>query len=452
MRCLPDPLPAGLAAPLVRSLLLTAGCAATLPALSQSPPQQVVRGPVATYWLTADTVSGMAAMGAGGGGLGALMGMMSGRDGAAQRTLDLRLGSTQAPSGPHRADHAIPPGMAMGRALPLVTPEPAGRDPSPETPSERSLPDGVEQPRGRMLIFWGCGETVGAGQPVVIDFSKLGPGQPMPALVSRTVSLPRGPSFGTSRSFGAWPNERDRQPIPAQASLRGEHLVQGTYSPDIRFTIERHDFMPPVALSRGPRGAAGAQPLTWSPVAGATGYFLSAFGSGGDGGGGTDIVLWTSSAVQETGGQLGSHLPPTEVARLVRERVILPPDRTECTVPAAVMQAMPMGMLSFTAHGDELNLAHPPRPQDPKVPWEIQWTVKLRLKSTTSMLLGQGMAGAPGEAPAASGTARSDPPGAAEPSAGVPPTAPAGSTPNPADAVGKGVEQGVRMLRGILGR
>ena len=451
MRSLPDSRASGRARPVIRALLV-AGCSTLAPALAQSPPPQAVRGPVATYWLTADTAAGMAAAAAGGSGLGALMGMMSGRGSSAQRTLDLRLGSSQAASGPARAEHVIPPGMAMGRALPLVTPEIARAEAPSERSPERPLPDGVEQPRGRMLIFWGCGETAGPGQPVVIDFSKIGPGQPMPALVSRAVSLPRGPSFGANRGYGEWPNERDRQPVPAQASLRGEHLVQANYAPEIRFTIDRHDFMPPVVLSPGQRTASGAQPLGWTPVTGATGYFLSAFGAGSDGSGGNDIVLWTSSAVQETGGQLSGHLPPAEVARLVRERVVLPPDRTECTVPAAVMQAMPMGMLSFTAHGDELNLAHPPRPQDPKVPWDIQWAIKLRLKSSTSMLLGEAMAGGRTEDAAAPGTARTEPPSTTEPAAGATAPPPAGGASGTADAVGKGVEQGVRMLRGILGR
>lgn len=438
----------------VPGIVVLAGLVAASPAAAQSPSQQVVRGPVATYWLTADTVAGMAAMGAGGGGLSGLMGMMSGRGNAPQRTLDLRLGSSQAASGGPRAEHVIPAGMAMGRALPLVTPETVRDAPAePASSQERPLPEGVEQPKGRMLIFWGCGETVGAGQPVIIDFSRIGPGQPMPALVSRTINLPRGPAFGANRSFGAWPNERDRQAIPPQASLRGEHLVQGNYSPDIRFNVDRHDFMPPVALTQGARTAGGAQPLAWGAVGGATGYFASAFGAGG-GDGGNDIVMWTSSAVQETGGMLSGHVPPAEVARLVRERVVMPPDRTECTVPAAVMKAMPMGMLSFTAYGDELNLSHPPRPQDPKVPWDIQWTVKLRLKSSTSAMLGQGLGGAPGDAAAPTGTDRADAPAPApaESSAGASAPPPPRGTPSPTDAVGQGVEQGVRMLRGILGR
>jgi hypothetical protein len=55
------------------------------------------------------------------------------------------------------------------------------------------------------------------------------------------------------------------------------------------------------------------------------------------------------------------------------------------------------GMLRLIAYGDELNLAHPPRPKDAKAKWQPVWAVKLRVKAVTSGMLGmaaQGRAGA----------------------------------------------------------
>jgi hypothetical protein len=348
----------------------------------------------------------------------------------------------------------------MGASLPLVTPQPAK---APAEPAERTMPQGVEQPKGRMLIYWGCGEKVGPGQPIVLDFAKLGSVQAMqsmPQLASRSIRLPRGPSFGSSRTYGAWPNQRDTRQVPAQASLRGEHQVKGNYTPDMSFTVERHDFMPAVELRSG-RSASGTQQLTWKPVEGATGYFMTAFGADATSAGGTDLVLWSSSAVQEMGGSLSDHLPPSEVARMIRERVVLPPDRGDCTIPAEVIKAMPMGMLSFVAYGDELNLIHPPRPQDPKLPWAQQWAVKLRMKSTTMLPLGEGMGGLMGgggsRETGATGNAGRAGPGANEgaPAAGEPapqagrPPGPGGA---PADAVDQAVQEGVKVLRGLFGR
>jgi hypothetical protein len=445
--------------PLRAAAIVLIGAPATLGA--QGPPAQVVRGPVATYWVSADTRAGMGAMA--GAGLGGMLGMLAGRAPEAVRSLELRLGSSQAASGPPQAAHQVPPGLGMGASLPLVSPEPVAATPS--EPGERTLPQGMEQPKGRMLIFWGCGEKVGPGQPVVIDFSKIGPGQPMPALVSREVRAPRGPAFDRSTTYGAWPNERDRQPVPAQGSLRGEHAVRGNYAPEIRFAVDRHDFMAPAALT-ATRGATGSQQLAWKAIDGATGYFLSAVGAGAGSGGGTDVVMWTSSAVQEMGAALNGYVPPAEVARLVRERVVLAPDRTDCQVPADVSAAMPAGMLNFVAYGDELDVVFPPRPADPKLPWDQQYAVKLRLKSTSITPLGDGLAGlmgggGRGAPPAGAGSPAAG--GAAAPAPAVEaPTADTAGAPapspssQPAPSVGgvptEAVEQGVRVLRGLLGR
>jgi hypothetical protein len=75
------------------------------------------------------------------------------------------------------------------------------------------------------------------------DFAKLAAGQ-VPKFPMVRIANVRGPSFGRSRTYGDWPNIETRTTVPANASLRGEHLVRGNYSPDIRFSVgERTDFM-----------------------------------------------------------------------------------------------------------------------------------------------------------------------------------------------------------------
>jgi hypothetical protein len=110
---------------------------------AQSTPPQVVRGPTATYWPTADTSSGLAAMASG--GIGGMLGMLAGRSPAALLTLDLRLGSSQPPTGERQAEHLIPPTRSMGASLPLVTPQPAK---APAEPAERAVQEGVRVLRG----------------------------------------------------------------------------------------------------------------------------------------------------------------------------------------------------------------------------------------------------------------------------------------------------------------
>jgi hypothetical protein len=89
-----------------------------------------------------------------------------------------------------------------------------------------------------------------------------------------------------------------------------------------------------------------------------------------------------SANSKEFGEVLFSYIPPGEVARLVKDKVVLSPSTTECTVPKEVMAAAPNAMLRMIAYGDEANFAYPPRPKDPKAPWNPEWAAKVRVKST----------------------------------------------------------------------
>jgi len=388
--------------------------------------QQNVRPPIAHYWMSVETAAGMAGMG----GMGGMMGRMMGAPGmeSGKRML-LQLGSSQAASGEPRAQHDVPQALGMGPMLPLLTPQAARPEREP-----RDLPEGMERPRGRMLIFWGCGETARPGQPVIIDFAKLAAGQMPSGFTSRRVAAGSPPAPGRNRTYGDWPNREDSRAVPAAGSLRGDHAVKGNYSPEIRFAIgERHDFMAQVELAPAQPTPAGAMKVQWRAVPNATGYFATAMG-GNDR---EEVVFWSSSEVQEMGGALMDYVPPAEVARLIREKVVMAPQTTECAVPAEVIKAAQAPFFNFIAYGDELNLVHPPRPSDPKQTWEQQWAVKVRLKSTASALLAEGMGD----------EARAPRRGRAEPQGPGPQAQPQqGETPAPASPV----EEGTRILRGIL--
>lgn len=411
------------------ALLALACCAA-----AASAQQQKVTPPIAVYWMSIDTASGFPMGGPGGGGMSGMdigrMMLGGGMDGGPNRTMWLELGSQRSASGTPAAAHEIPAGMKMGASLPLETPQRA----KPE-PREDGMPERFEKPRGRLLIYWGCGEQAGPDQPYVVDFARVAQGEMPQGLVSRRVNISRGPSVSRSRTYGDWPNHKDGQRVPGDASLRGDHQVKGNYSPDIRFSLaDRYDFMEPVNLSQAKAG--GSVRLTWNRVPNAHGYFANAMGSKE---GAEDVVFWTSSSSREFGDQLMSWLPPGEVARLVKERAVMPPSTTECVVPAQFVAAAPSAFLRFIAYGEEANFVHPPRPQDPKVDWNQEWVAKVRLKSTVTALLGEeGMGGV--AAPSSSGRppegAGASQGGSAPPSAGT-----------PADAV----KEGVKTLKGLFG-
>jgi hypothetical protein len=362
----------------MKPLILVAPLLAALPSTIHAQAQQI-RPPIAHYWLSVETAGGMGMELPPG-----MAGMMPpGMQGG--KRMKLELGSSQAASGEPRAAHAIPPALAMGARLPLVTPR-GERAPSREVDEEREY----ERPKGRMLIYWGCAETVRAGQPVVIDFANMNSQDAARAFRSRGISRPRGPAPGRSRTYGTWHNEEDSRPVPAAGSLRGDHTVSGNYSPEIRFAVgEPHDFMQAVALEPVRKTSGGAFALKWRTVPTATGYFATAMGQGDNQ---NDLVTWSSSEVQEMGQVLMDYIPPAEVERLIREKVVMPSQTTECTVPAGIFKSE-ASMLNFIAYGNEMNLVHPPRPADPKMTWEQEWALKLRLKSTAMTMLGESEGG-----------------------------------------------------------
>jgi hypothetical protein len=366
--------------------------AGTMPEASAQTSQQKVTPPIAVYWVTAETRGGMAGLPGGmpGGAAGVLGGLLGG--GAASpmqggRSMLLELGSARTAGGEPAAAHEIPAGMNMGPSLPLLTP----RNPPPEPRGEDhdTPPRDFEKPKGRMLIYWGCGDATRSGQPLVIDFAKIAAGQ-MPKFPTVRINNPRGPSFGRNRTFGHWPNSETRTTVPVDASLRGDHLVKGNYSPDIRFSVsERTDFMQAPAFQPVTRTAGGGLSVQWQSIPNATGYALTAMGANAQ----QDLVLWSSSELADMGWGLNSWLSPAEVARLIKERVVLPPSTTECTVPADVVREAGSSMVSFVGYGDELNVVHPPRPTDPRVTWEQQYAVKVRQRTTGMLMLAEGEAG-----------------------------------------------------------
>jgi hypothetical protein len=67
---------------------------------------------------------------------------------------------------------------------------------------------------------------------------------------------------------------------------------------------------------------------------------------------------------------------------------VLPPTTEKCAIPEGIFGAAEGAMVRMIAYGPELNLAHPPRPADPKARWEPDWAVRVRIKSTGMTMLG----------------------------------------------------------------
>jgi hypothetical protein len=159
-----------------RALLATAlvGALLALPAASQSGklPKTQLWMDVATH-----TMSGIPGMSETGGGVSGFAMRMMGGDaaqnhyGAAQtpgmpgRYLDVALLNQLNPGA--EAEDLIPAGMQLGKTLPLLPPKAL----EPSKPGGTSTP-GINDgnAKARILIYWGCGTEVRAGQPREIKF------------------------------------------------------------------------------------------------------------------------------------------------------------------------------------------------------------------------------------------------------------------------------------------
>jgi hypothetical protein len=276
--------------------------------------------------------------------------------------------------------------------LPLLTPQRA-----PAVQATPGMPQGMGQPRGRLLIFWGCGERAKPGQPVVVDFASMSAGKVPPAFANAPkLNTAQPPSPTSHRTYGEWPNERTQTMVPADGSLVGEHVVRGNYSPEIRFNLSPdQDFLGPLNPGQM-RSAGGAVLLNWTQVASARAYAAMAMGSGGQ----DTMVVWSSSDSQLMPFALNDYLSGGDITRLVGQKVLMPATQTRCAVPQEAVAAMNnAGMLTMMAYGDEANFAFPPKPSAPAAAraWRPEWTAKVRRKSTHMSMLGMPAMGMSGQ-------------------------------------------------------
>ena len=386
-----------LATLLASGTLIIGGAGKPAPKPAATSVKQVVTGPVAQYWVSSTTSSGFGAMmGGGKPSMGDIMGMMGGGS-KVSHSLKLQLGSNQTAIAEATGDHVPEAPLGTG-VLPLyykAVKSTYEATPDPKMREERD----PEPPKGRILIFWGCGERARPGQPIEIDLSKItDPSQraammrQMPQMTSIALSAERPPSPDRFKSYAEWPNEKSRKSLTGQSSLLGTHKVASAFSPNINFTLgQSQDFLAPLDVNNA-KIASGAVMLNWRKIDQARAYIAYAIGGGSKGRGDNTMVIWSSSSANIGMNAMAmDYLNPADAARLVNQGVLMGESVTQCAVPAEAIAAAPSMMYTMTAYGNEANFSYPERPSDPKIPWNIQWTTKVRYKSTTGGILGQDM-------------------------------------------------------------
>jgi hypothetical protein len=368
--------------------------------LSALSPVQAADKPPAKYWMSVSTEVGFG-FGMGGGempGVGEMVtdGLFGGifgdgktrqaETGGARRSILLQLSGPNTPADPN-ADHFIPSGQKMGESLQLLTP-PNGKLSRREVSTDEAQEP--EKPKGRVLIYWGCGDKIRTGQPKVLDMATATPQQYGAFFKSYGINGPRGPRPAAGWTYARWPHEKDNQSIPKDSSLVGPQTIKANYAPEIHFDIpQQQDFMEPVVFTEKSAAKGEAASFRWKAIPNASGYFSMAMGGMGNDG----MVIWVSSEAPHMGWSLMDYLPTGEVHKLIKARVVLPPSTTECKIPKEVFKDSG-AMLQFIAYGNDLDMAHPARPKNAPKDWMPDWIAKVRLKSTTMSMLGDDQAGA----------------------------------------------------------
>ncbi len=373
---------------------------ADLPAAETAPQRPADKPPVAQAWIDIATFAspgGMGAMmggmmGGGGGGNTPLSALFGGhsqenqfghtRWGGSGSFLDVTLRTSRNPS-LSEAVQAVPDASKLAPSLQLkVLPQ---AKPVKETGGEDVPEEPAEQPKGKIKLYWGCGAAIRPGQPKEVDFSNGTIGQLAEIFKGRRATQ-RGTHSAPGRPV--WPNLVDKRMVPAGASLVGAHAFTGQGVPDsFKFNLPaQQDIMPPIVLKQADN--AGVTQLSWQALPTARAYFIAAMGGKGDEGGGAEMTLWTSSELPDSGFGLVDYQTNKSVDQWLKEKVLLAPTTTTCEIPKGIFPEGSGGMLRMIAYGTELNLAYPPRPSDPKVAWEPDWALKVRVKSVAFTMLG----------------------------------------------------------------
>jgi hypothetical protein len=385
-----------------QAALVAAAIAASAGALAQSAPKQVVKPPISQAWIDVATFSGFSMGGGMGQGmmnatLGALMGggksakaeFGNTQTGIAGRWMDVTLYTSRNPN-LQQALQSVPEATGLAPTLKLETPEQP--KPAPKVDDESPTEYKSEPPKGKLVMYWGCSETVRPGQPKIVNLETATIAELGKFFESRHATQ-RGAHAAAGRPI--WPSKDDKRTFPAGASIVGQHAYTGDGVPEsFKFSIPTaQDIMPELKIRQSAQ--PGFVQLEWNAIPTARAYFLGSMGAlpGGESG----MVIWTSSELPDSGFGLFDYQTNSAVDKWLKDKVLLAPTTTKCAIPK---DAAGQGMLRAIAYGSDLNMAYPPRPSDPKIPWEPEWNVKLRVKSMTTTMLGMpegaGMPGAEG--------------------------------------------------------
>ena len=394
--------------------------AATLVALPAAS-QKAAKTPPTNLYIDVLThnMAGMPDMGGMMGGLGGFMAKrMGGGDGGKPtyptaraggmtgQYLDMALHNNLKPG--VEATDQIPAGLNLGKSLTLIPVEPS-KSTHGSTPAGK-IPD----VQIKITEYWGCGAAVRAGQPKVATFTLKGgnkaidPNNPMGSMqgvdFSSTGSLSKSipvqdRDIDLKPGWVYWPNRKHGKQVPSGARLAGQHAFTGDGIPaSMQFQVQPDaDFMPKLAL-RTQGELSDAIGLSWPAVARSRGHHITGMHMQILGENSYAMTIWSSAEVPGAGQDLHTNLTAGQLDKWLKQKVLLPASATSCTIPKGIFagtskvqggqDSMVPAMLNMSAYGPESWITYPPKPADPKQPWNPEWSVRLRARSSATAMLG----------------------------------------------------------------
>lgn len=279
--------------------------------------------------------------------LGALLGP--------QKMLEVRLWSPGAAPMSATANLDIPAALKLGQTLPLEIARPEQRKvPAGPAPGRQArIGDDFE-----IRLYWGCSETVPAGQPKVFRPADLAPAE---REAWRRMATQSGGIEKPDWTEAAWPNAKQAPGAPGRpgqakskpGSLKGSYTLRTTYLGDAPFAVsDPVDFLEGVTFTSPMPGKKGpdlkrAIPVAWKPIPNVLGYSLFATAIKGE----KLMIMW--AAGQNSGGMTGMSGFPSmaEVRELVQKGIFLPPTTNACAIPAGIFEGAQGAMVHMTAFG-----------------------------------------------------------------------------------------------------
>lgn len=307
--------------------------------------------------------------------------------------LDIAMHNTLRPG--VAAEQLVPAGLGVGKSIPLLPPPPGERS---EGGEDSTLPE-VEV---TLHQYWGCGATVRPGQPKTMTLRIKGGKVGVDGSIARGQYVPDR-DIDSDPKYALWPNKKNSGRPSDGSSMVGEHRITGPGVPEsLVFKLgPEADFMPGIQLET--QGETSDSIMTrWQPVDRARAYFLQAVAMQDE----HNYVFWSSAEVPGAGFELVNYLTGSYIDKWLKQKVLLAPATTSCAIPKGIFAAKQqsgeergVAGLNMIAYGPETNITWPPRPTDPKQPWDPEWNVRVRTKATATAVLGVDFSGMEGAQP-----------------------------------------------------